>query len=157
LGPKTANHNLAKGNRGEVKLNETVSKDRATALIVLVLGLTVLLISACQSGETAAVAGINEVTLAPSFQNATQATPSAAFQVGPVSDYPTLVDALRAAGANVELDGEISQPFFPLPGQLITVEGGEVQVFEFESESAAEGEAALVSPDGGSVGTSAMS
>ncbi len=71
---------------------------------------------------------------------------------GPVTDYVSLVDSLRAAGATVDPAGTISQPFFVPEGQLLTVNGEGVQAFEFASE--AEAIAETVSADGSSVGTS---
>lgn len=73
---------------------------------------------------------------------------------GAVSDYVSLIDNLRGAGASVEPAGEIEQPFFSVSGQVITVNGADVQVFEYADAAAAEAEAALISPDGRSVGTS---
>ncbi len=73
---------------------------------------------------------------------------------GPVTDYVSLVDNLRQAGATVEPAGEVSQPFFAVAGNIIVVNGGDVQVFEYADAAAAEAEAAVVSPDGSSVGTS---
>ena len=73
---------------------------------------------------------------------------------GPVSDYVSLVEALRAAGATVEPAGEVSQPFPSVEGQVIGVDGHDVQVFEYADEAAADDDAALISPDGGSVSTS---
>ncbi len=72
---------------------------------------------------------------------------------GPVKDYISLVDSLRATGATVEPAGEMTQPFFSVNGSIIVVNGGDVQVFEYADAIAAEVEAALVSPDGSSVGT----
>ncbi len=73
---------------------------------------------------------------------------------GPVKDYISLVDNLRATGATVEPAGELTQPFFSVNGRVIVVNGGDVQVFKYADAAAAEAEAALVSPDGSSVGTS---
>jgi len=73
---------------------------------------------------------------------------------GPVEDYVSLVDALRAAGATVEPGDTVEQAFFSVTGQIIKVNGADVQVFEYESAEAMEAEAALVAPDGGSIGTS---
>lgn len=72
---------------------------------------------------------------------------------GPVTDYVSLIDNLRAAGATIEPKGEVSQAFFSVKGQVISINGGEVQVFEYADESATEADAALISPDGGSIGT----
>lgn len=73
---------------------------------------------------------------------------------GPVTDYVSLIDQLRTAGATVELAGAVSQPFFSVKGQVIKVNGEDVQVFEYTDAAAAEAEAATVSPDGGSIGIS---
>ena len=72
---------------------------------------------------------------------------------GPVKDYISLIDSLRATGALVEPVGEISQPFFSVKGFVVKVNGEEVQVFEYLNAAAADSEAELVSPDGASVGT----
>jgi hypothetical protein len=71
-------------------------------------------------------------------------------------DLDTLVDGLQTAGATVEMAGTVSQPFFTPEGQVITVNGQDVQVFQYESEAEAKAEADLVSLDGSSVGTSMM-
>lgn len=76
---------------------------------------------------------------------------------GPVTDYVSLVDNLRAAGATVEPAGEINQPFFSVTGSAIMVNGENVQVFEYADAAAAEAEAGLVSADGSSIGTSIVS
>jgi hypothetical protein len=76
---------------------------------------------------------------------------------GPTTDYVSLIDNLRQAGATVEPTGEVTQPFFSVTGNIIVVNGGDVQVFEYADAAAAEAEAALVSPDGSSVGTSMIS
>ena len=76
---------------------------------------------------------------------------------GPVTDYVSLFDTLRAAGATVEPAGDISQPFFSVKGLVITVNNSDVQVFEYADAATADTEAALVSPDGSSIGTTMVS
>ncbi|MFC1958794.1 DUF3221 domain-containing protein [Chloroflexota bacterium] len=74
-----------------------------------------------------------------------------------LTDYNSLVDNLRAIGATVEhetLPQVIVQDFFSVTGQVFKVNGEEVQLFEYDNQSEAEAEAALVSPDGSSIGTS---
>ena len=68
-----------------------------------------------------------------------------------------LVTQLRSQGVKAARTGEVSQPFFSVKGQGINVNGENVQVFVYANESAAEAEAKLVSPTGGSVGTNMMS
>ena len=73
---------------------------------------------------------------------------------GPVDDYVSLVDNLRAAGEAIEPAGNVSQPFFTPQGQVLTVSGEDVQAFEFGSAEEADTVAETVSADGSSIGTS---
>jgi len=73
---------------------------------------------------------------------------------GVVEDQVSLMDALRAAGAEVEIGDSVEQAFFSVTGQILKVNGVDVQVFEYESAEAMEADAAQVSADGGSIGTS---
>ncbi|HEX8116896.1 MAG TPA: hypothetical protein VF521_06465 [Pyrinomonadaceae bacterium] len=72
-------------------------------------------------------------------------------------DLDALIKRLRAEGVRVERGGKVSQPFFSAGGQVLSVEGEDVQVFRYATAAAAEREAGLVSPDGSSVGTNMMS
>lgn len=74
-----------------------------------------------------------------------------------VKDLAALVEALKSQGLNVERAGDVSQPFFSVAGQALTVGGENIQVFQYRTAEAARKEAARVSPDGSSVGTSMMS
>lgn len=73
-----------------------------------------------------------------------------------VEDQASLLAALQAAGATAEVADSVLQDFFTPEGHIIKVNGQDVQVFEYESAEMMETEAALVAPDGGSVGTSMM-
>ncbi len=75
---------------------------------------------------------------------------------GIVTDYDILVESLQDAGATVEPIGTVNQPFFTLQGQVIAIDGQDVQSFEYDTVADADTEADLVSPDGSSVGTSMM-
>lgn len=72
----------------------------------------------------------------------------------PVEEYVSLVDSLRGAGATVEPGDSIEQAFFTVSGQIVKVNGADVQVFEYETAEVMEADAAQVAPDGGSIGTS---
>ena len=76
--------------------------------------------------------------------------------VGGPLDRNGLVEGLRGAGVTVEVGGDIQQPFFSVAGRTLMVNGQTVQVFEYASEAAMQREAALVSPDGGTIGTSSI-
>jgi hypothetical protein len=67
-----------------------------------------------------------------------------------------LTDALRMNGQLVEFGDAIDQPFFSVSGQIILVNGEDVQVFEYPDAAASAAEAAQISPDASSVGTSMM-
>jgi len=65
-----------------------------------------------------------------------------------VTDYASLVDALGAQGLTVEPGEDVEQPFMPVIGQTLTVNGELVQVFTFESDQQAEEFAATLPADG---------
>lgn len=71
----------------------------------------------------------------------------------PVTDYKSLAASLRAAGASVRQGAKVDQPFFPVSGRLMEVDGEEVQVFQFADAAAAEAQAARISTTGTSIGT----
>jgi len=70
----------------------------------------------------------------------------------PVTDQASLISKLRAAGASVEVVGEVDQPFFSVKGLMIKVHGEDVQVFQYANAAAADAEAAPISRDGTAVG-----
>lgn len=82
------------------------------------------------------------------------ANPPASSHGGAVEDQVSLLDALRATGAEVKIGDSVEQPFFSVKGQIVKVNGADVQVFEYESAEAMEADAGQVAPDGGSIGTS---
>jgi hypothetical protein len=65
-----------------------------------------------------------------------------------------LISALESSGATVEIGEPVSQVFFSVAGNILKVNGADVQVFEYESAEEMENEASQVSSDGGSIGTS---
>lgn len=73
---------------------------------------------------------------------------------GPVQDYVSLIDHLRAANATVIPTGIVTQPFFSVAGQAIMVNGEQVQVYEYANDDGANTDAARISPDGGTIGNS---
>lgn len=75
---------------------------------------------------------------------------------GPVTDYASLIDDLRAAGVSVEPEGDVDQPFFSVEGMMIKVRGEDVQVFQYSNVAAMDAQAALVSLDGSAVGTTKL-
>jgi hypothetical protein len=83
------------------------------------------------------------------FANASDAAP----EPREVKDQASLVTALKAAGAMIEMGDPISQPFFSVEGNIIKVNGADVQVFEYESSEAMELESSQIAPDGSSSAT----
>lgn len=64
-----------------------------------------------------------------------------------------IIIALREMNHSVELAGQADQPFFSVPGQIVAIDGEDVQIFEFPDVTQGQAEAAQISPDAGSVGT----
>lgn len=79
--------------------------------------------------------------------------PAASDQDGLVK----FIDDLRLAAESVAITGKVDQPFFSVPAQNIVVNGDDVQVFEYSDSASAESEAAQISADGSSVGTTMIS
>lgn len=114
---------------------------KRTILSFMVLLTLAVLSTACAAQE---VSGASD----------SSATEPAVSHGGAVEDQVSLMDALRAAGAEVEIGDRVGQAFFSVTGQILKVNGADVQVFEYESAEAMEADAAQVSADGGSIGTS---
>jgi hypothetical protein len=74
-------------------------------------------------------------------------------RAGSVTDRASLISKLRAAGASVEVVGEVDQPFLSVTGTMIKIQGEDVQVFQYSSAAEMEAQAALISRDGTAVGT----
>jgi len=74
-----------------------------------------------------------------------------------VTDYISLIDHLSATDASIQPIGEISQPFFSVKGLVIAIDGSDVQVFEYADADTVDADAALVSHDGSSIGTTMAS
>jgi hypothetical protein len=72
-------------------------------------------------------------------------------------DREALVKRLEAEGAKVEIMEPIQQEFFTPPAQMINFDEAGIQVYEYESPEKMEAEAARVSPEGSSIGTSMVS
>jgi hypothetical protein len=78
-------------------------------------------------------------------------------QMGQVSNLESLMESLSAVRAEVSLGDSLSQPFFEVTGQIIHVNGEDLQVFEFADEAEALAAASQISPDGGSTATTMIS
>lgn len=71
----------------------------------------------------------------------------------PVDTYEELIAALRDNGSTVNSLESIAQPFFEPVGQVLEVDGHQVQVFEYSSEGDASTAVQGISTDGSSIGT----
>lgn len=69
------------------------------------------------------------------------------------TDYASFVESLRAARASVKAEGSVEQPFFSVTGKVISLYGEPVQIFEYRNSARADRDAARVSADGRTVGT----
>lgn len=64
------------------------------------------------------------------------------------------IEALREQGLDAEKGDSVEQAFFSVIGDYVNFNDESVQVFEYDSPETMESDAALVAPDGGSIGTS---
>jgi hypothetical protein len=71
-----------------------------------------------------------------------------------IQNLDSLVAAFQAAGMTVEPGAPIDQPFFKVQGQSLKVNGGDVQVYVYDTAEAMEADASQISADGSSIGTS---
>ncbi len=62
--------------------------------------------------------------------------------------YEAFVEELRSRGAIVEESGALNQPFIPVAGRTLVIEGESVQVYEFEDASVAATFSKGISGDG---------
>jgi len=76
---------------------------------------------------------------------------------GKVVDYASLIDNLRKAGAIVYPGGEFPPDFLSAKRMIISVNGSDVNVWEYDDTASADAEAALISPDGFSLNTATKS
>jgi len=75
------------------------------------------------------------------------------FEASSAGTYDELVAALHDNGFEVEGLDPIMQPFFTPEGRVLDVDGHQVQVYEYSNEDDALAEAATISSDGSSIGT----
>ncbi len=78
----------------------------------------------------------------------------AELPTGRAADYAGLIKELRSAGLRAERGEEVEQPFLSLKGKMIKIGDQDVQVFQYVDAAQVEAQAARVSPDGDTVGTS---
>jgi len=93
----------------------------------------------------------------PVFQSSSDSPESSISYTSTVEDYETLVTRLTAEGAVIEKGAEISQPFFSVPARTGTINGEDLQVFEYLSEKTVDEDASTVSRSGSSIGTNMVS
>jgi len=85
------------------------------------------------------------------------ASPAASPVASPLSaaaEVDHLLTSLRAEGLSVEETGQtVRQTFFTVPATLLRVDGADLQVFVYPDSASRQADAATISPDGTSVGT----
>lgn len=116
---------------------------KARIAVVLLLGIMLVFGLACDGGE------VSTSTPTPT----TIPTPTPTPATTPiVTDYISFIDNLREAGATVVDTGVVGQmDCFSVDARDVTVNGSNIQVWEYEDAAAADTEAALISPDGSTI------
>lgn len=67
-------------------------------------------------------------------------------------DRAAFVAELEKTGHVVESKGPVVQPFLSIQGQFVSIDGNDVQTFEYANETAVKAAAAKISSDGSTVG-----
>jgi len=124
------------------------------SMLVLLIIFSLIATACAAPAPTPTPAPVPAPTPAPAPAPTPTPAPPVTSHGGPVTDYVSLVDNLRAAGATINPAGEVEQPFFSVKGFVIKVNNSDVQVFEYSDADAAENEAKTISSDGSSIGTS---
>ncbi|MCL5999606.1 MAG: hypothetical protein M1546_26605 [Chloroflexi bacterium] len=140
-------------------------------MLIVSVVVSAVLLAGCGSAAPAGTSSVTAVAGVTATQSATtpaEAMPEIATSAAtvtvpatpvashgePVSDYVSFVDALRVRGITVKPAGDVSHEFFAVAGQVLNVPGGDIQVFEYADEAAAQQDAQKVGPDGSAIGTS---
>ena len=118
-----------------------------------ILGVAALMVTGVACGNGSEPTSLNEEapTQAPPTVGGKTPTAPIVSHGGAVKDYVSLVDNLRAVGATVDPAGTGSADYFAPQGQLLTVNGGRAETFEFASAEAADAAAEGVSASGDSI------
>jgi hypothetical protein len=93
----------------------------------------------------------------PVFQSSSDSPDPSVSYSTMVEDYETLVARLSAEGAVIEQGEDITQPFLSVTAKTATINGEDLQIFEYLSEKTVDEEAATVSPTGSPIGTTMVS
>ena len=125
---------------------------RGFAAIIAVAALMVIGL-ACGNGAEPTSLNEEAPTQAPPTVGGETPTTPIVSHGGPVKDYVSLVDNLRAAGATVDPAGTGSALYFAPQRQLLTVNRERVETFEFASAEEADVAAGGVSATGSSIVT----
>jgi hypothetical protein len=118
------------------------------SIFIFSLAVMAFVVSGCAS----TVKADEPLVIEPSKGNSTT-NPNAEANGNEIGGYGELVDVLKGTGAIVELGEKIQQPFFDATGQIIKVNGADVQVFEFADEATRKAASDQISPVGSSTGT----
>lgn len=125
--------------------------------IYLMLVLSMLL-AACNAGggEPAAVDGTQEPVAGEAPQETEEPGPTPEAESEAIDNYEALLEALRAAGLEVQAAGAIEDPFFDVETQMLTVGEAMIQVFQFADAAEAEAAAGTVNASGTIIGTTTV-
>jgi len=80
--------------------------------------------------------------------------PGVSPAAGQIGGYADLVAVLQADGVTVTPGGDVDQPFIPIKGHLITINGADVQVFEFQDDATRQQVSDAISQAQNSINTS---
>jgi hypothetical protein len=123
-----------------IKTNHIRSATMKYAHIAISFLIVVLFTVACNTRETEMTASVGDTV------STKEGYPS-------VEDFDNLIKAFEITGASIKIGDSISQPFFSVEALMVSLDGVDIQVFEYPNDGAVEADVTAISPDGSSVGT----
>ena len=115
--------------------------------IICTSGVMVLAITVVETYSTEQIRNIAETNMAHLYERDSSGNLA-------ITDLRGLMRRLQAAGLAVKRGGRVSQPFFSVRGSILTLNGEQVQVFEYANTRIAEKDAQKVSATGSGIGMS---
>ena len=97
--------------------------------IIFTIGVIALAITAGDKYSTAQISNIARTNAVRFVER------DSSGHLARINDVQNLMRSLRAAGLAVKRGGQVSQPFFFVRGSILTVNGEQVQVFEYANNS----------------------
>ena len=133
-----------------VSINEGTATEAAAEVVTTPTGAADGSTPAPEAGEPDMTSTFSVESATPAQgEGATAGTPEMGAGVAGVpDDLDEVLRVLRATGATLELGDAVEQADLSVPGQILRINGEEVQIFSYDSAEALEAQASQLAEDG---------